>query len=147
MATQESTLHLKKKMPMDFVLRLYDFVKKFEPVMGGGVREFKIAEPRPGAKEFIIEGNSWAQNKGPHQQIVGGYAITRDIPKAFWDEWLEQNKESAYIKNSMIFAHAENASTLAEAREKEDERSGLERLDPNKLPRGLQRSDDMKRAS
>jgi hypothetical protein len=161
MATQESTISLKKnndvpsnatvtvasKFPMDFTLRLFDFVKRYEPVMGGGVREYKIAERRPGSGEFIVQGNSWAQNKGAHQQINCGYAITHDIPKAFWGEWLEQNKEADFVKNGMLFAHAETASTMAEAREKEKERSGLERLDPANLPKGLQASDDMRRAS
>lgn len=161
MATQESTISLKKnndvpsnatvtvasKFPMDFVLKLYDFVRRYEPVMGGGQREYKIAQIRRGAKEFIVQGNSWPQNKGPHQQINCGYAITSGIPRAFWDEWLTQNKEADYVVNGMIFAHAETASTMAEAREKEAEKSGLERLDPDKLPKGLQRSDDMKRAS
>ncbi|NPT59097.1 hypothetical protein [Paraburkholderia elongata] len=161
MATQESTITLKKnndvpsnatvtvasKFPMDFTLRLFDFVKRYEPVMGGGQREFKIAEPRHGSKDFIVQGNSWPQNKGPHQQINCGYAITHGIPKAFWDEWLEQNRESAFVVNGMLFAHAETASTMAEAKEKEKEKSGLERLDPKNLPKGIETADEMRRAS
>jgi hypothetical protein len=162
MATQESTLTLKKnndvpsnatvtvasKFPMDFTLRLFDWVKRYEPVMGGGQREVRIAERRRGAKEFIVQGNSWPQNKGPHQQINFGYAMTPGIPKAFWDEWVEQNKEADYVVNGMLFAHAEGASTMAEAREKEKEKSGLERLDPKNLPKGLQTDDEaMRRAS
>lgn len=146
-----ATVTVASKMPWDFILRIFDFVKRYEPVMGGGQREIKIAERRRGSQEFVIQGNSWAQKKGPHQQIVGpisgGYAITRDIPKAFWDEWLEQNQDADFVRNKMLFAHADAASTIAEAKEKENEKSGLERLDPTKLPKGLQTSDDMRRAS
>jgi hypothetical protein len=160
MATQESTLHIKKnndvasnatvtvasKMPFDFTLKLYDFVESTEPVIGGGMRVVKVARERRDTKAFIIHGNSFAQNQGAHQQIVAGYAITHGIPKAFWEQWHEQNKDADYIVNGMLFAHAESASTIAEAKEKEDEKSNLERLDPKNLPKGLQTS-DMRRAS
>ena len=160
MATESSTLTLKKnndtpsnatvavasKMPFDFTLKLFDFKEKTEPVMGGGVRKYKMAEPRPG-KTFLVSGNSWPQNKGPHQQIVGGFAITHGIPKEFWDEWLAQNADADYVKNGLLFAHQEVASTLAEAREKEEEKTNLERLDPAKLPKGLSTSDDTRRAA
>lgn len=142
-----ATVTVASKMPMDFTLKLYDFIERHEPVMGGGVRTYKIAEHRRNTKSFVIQGNSWAQNKGPHQELQFGFAITRDIPKAFWDEWVEQNKEADYIVSGMIFAFGDVASTKAKAREMEEERSGLERLDPKKLPKRIEQSDDMKRAS
>src|ERR1700752_4012000 len=121
MATTESTIKLQKnndvpsnatvsvasKLPMDLTLRLFRWVKRNELVMGGGSREVRIAEEVPGSKRFIVQGNSWAQNKGAHQQIVGGYAITHGIPKDFWEQWLEQNKDSDMIVNHMLFAHQE----------------------------------------
>lgn len=161
MATQESTITLKKnndvpsnatvtvasKFPMDFILKLHDFVTKYEPVMGGGSREYKIAEPRRGTKTFVVQGNSFPQNKGAHQQIVAGYAITHGIPKAFWDEWAEQNKDADFLVNKMLFAHSETASTIAQSKEMEEEKSGLERMDPKEIHKhGLATADD-RRAS
>lgn len=160
MATQESTLTLKKnnevpsnatvtvasKLPMDLTLRLFTWATRNELVMGGGTREVRVAEAVRGTKEFIVQGNSWAQNKGAHQQIVGGYAITHGIPKEFWERWLDQNKDSDIITNGMLFAHQETASTMSEAKEKEKQKSGLERLDPNNLPKGLQKSDMVRQA-
>lgn len=142
-----STVAVASKLPFDIILKLYDFKGRSEPVMGGGMREFKIAIPRPNMKTFIVQGNSFPQNKGAHQQISSGFAITHDIPKAFWDEWIAQNRDADYVRNGMIFAHAQIASTMAEAREKEDVKSNLERLDPNKLPDGLKTSDDMRQAA
>jgi len=161
MATPESTLSLKKqndvasnatvsvasKLPMDFTLRLFTWAKRNELVMGGGTREVRVAELARDKKQFIVQGNSWAQNKGAHQQIIGGYAITHGIPKDFWEQWLEQNQESDIILNGMLFAHQEAASTTSEAKEKEKEKSGLERLDPNNLPKGLQKSDMARQAA
>ncbi|WP_347558569.1 hypothetical protein [Robbsia sp. KACC 23696] len=161
MATQESTTQLQRKndvastatvvvaskLPMDLTARLYDFVKTHEPVMGGGTREVKLAQQRRDAKEFVFQGNSFPQNKGAHQQINFGYAITRDIPKAFWDEWLEQNKDADFIKNNLIFAHEQSGSLMAKARDHEEIMSGLERIDRNKLPRGVQESDQHRKPS
>jgi hypothetical protein len=162
MATQESTLHLKKnneastsnatvmvasKAPFDIILKLYDLVEKSEPVMGGGYREFKQYQERLTVKPIVIQGNSWAQNQGPHQRIVGGYAITHGVPKAFWDEWYEQNRNSDYIKNEMIFAHTEEASVTSKATDMAEARSNIERLDPKNLPKGLQESERMRRPS
>lgn len=161
MATQESTLHLKKnndvpsnatvsvasKAPFDIILKLYDLVEQSEPVLGGGFRTFKQYRERLGSKTFTIQGNSWPQNKGPHQQIVGGYAITHGIPKEFWDEWLKQNENADFVKNNMIFAHTEAASVTSKATDQTEIKSNIERLDPSNLPRGLQESADMRRPS
>lgn len=162
MATQESTLHLKKnneastsnatvtvasKAPFDIILKLYDLVERSEPVMGGGYRTFKQYQERLTVKPIVIQGNSWAQNQGPHQQIVGGYAITQDVPKAFWDEWYEANQNSDYIRNEMIFAHSEARSVTSKAADMTEVKSNIERLDPKNLPRGVQESDRMHRPS
>jgi hypothetical protein len=142
-----ATVTVASKFPMDFILRLHDFTKKFEPVMGGGSREYTIAEPRRGAKAFVVQGNSFPQNKGAHQQIVAGYAFTHDIPKAFWDEWLEQNKDADFVVNKMLFAHSENASTVAQSKEMEAEKSGLERLDPKEIHKhGLESANERRAA-
>lgn len=161
MATEESTLRAKRnndvpsnatvvvasKLPFDLILRLQDVQKKSEPVMGGGMREYKMFVPRVGAKTFVLQGNSFPQNKGAHQEIFAGFALTRDIPQAFWDEWLEQNKDADYIRNGMIFAHTDAASVKDHAKEMENVKSNLERLDPAHLPDGLTTSDDVRRAA
>jgi hypothetical protein len=63
--------------------------------------------------------------------IEGGYALTHNVPKAFWDAWLEQNADTALVKSRMIFAFSEPASTKAAARENEARHSGLEPLNPD----------------
>lgn len=160
MATPDSTVKLERnndvdanttvvvasKLPFDIILRLFDFQKKADPVMGGGVREYKIAAVRQ-EKTFIVQGNSFAQNAGAHQEIYSGFAFTRDIPKAFWDEWLEQNKNADYVRNGLIFAHTNTNSVKAESREKEGVKTNLERLDPQNLPRGLKTSDMVRQAA
>jgi hypothetical protein len=139
--TGGATVTVASKMQTDFILQLHYIREETEPVLGGGVRVFKIARPRTDIKPILISGLSYAQNKGPHQRIEIGYAMTPGVPKDFWDEWLEQNKNADYVVNGMIFAHSETASLMSEAKEKESLKSGIERLNPQDLPKGIQPSD------
>lgn len=38
--------------------------------------------------------------------VVAGYAITRDVPGEFWDEWLEQNRLNPIVLNKMVVGFA-----------------------------------------
>jgi len=135
-STGSETVTVASKLPWGLHMQIYDFRTEYEAVMGGGSREFKMARPRHGAKTYTIKGNSYNKTMGDNgKQIEAGYAVTHGIPKAFWEEWLSQNREADYIVNGMIFAHQEYASVAAEAKEKEAIKSGLERLDPRNLPK------------
>jgi hypothetical protein len=127
------------RLPHGLKLRLFDMVESQEPVMGGGFRKVKIA--RDTGKSVTINGWAHPQNAAPRMQLVEGFALTPGIDKEFWDAWVIQNKEHDAVKNHLIFAHEKETSTAAEAKEKKSVRSGLERLDPKNLPRGIQKSD------
>lgn len=130
------TVTIACKLPHGLRLRLHDWAKGSEPVMGGGTREFKIAVPLNGP-EVVINGFSHPQNAAPSAQMVGGFALTPNVDKDFWDKWLSQNKDADYVKNHLIFAHEKSNSAEAEAKEKKDIKSGLERLDRTKAPKGV----------
>lgn len=140
------TVTVASKLPMGLILQLHNKGTRMVPVLGGGLHEETFWTKRNGAKTFVVQGCSFPHNKGPASQIAGGYAITHGIPKAFWDEWLDQQRESDIVKNGMIFAHSETASTISQANEMENEKSGMERLDPNKLPKGLKTADEQRAA-
>jgi hypothetical protein len=128
--TGGATVTIASKFPFPFILQLHDWREYDQPVLGGGVRRVKESMKRISAKPVTIDGASWAQNKGPHQQLANGYAITHGVPKAFWDEWLEQNKEAEFIANGMIFARDDVASAISQTNEMKDVKSGLERCNP-----------------
>lgn len=128
------------KIPNGLLLRLHEMEETSEPVMGGGSRTVKVA--RHVGDAVRINGNAHPQNAAPRAQIVDGvdfgYALTPNVPKAFWDKWLQQNKDHMAVRNGMIFAHESVRSVEAEAREKANLRSGTERLDPKDLPKQIQ---------
>jgi hypothetical protein len=82
-------------------------------------------------KRVTVEGTNGAT-------IIGGHGITRNVDKAFFEEWLRINKDSDAVKNELIFAHEKDASTAAEANEKEGNRSGFEGIDPAKPGNGVE---------
>lgn len=137
-----STVTVASKLPMPLILALHNRVKKTEPIAGGGSREFDAYEKRFDAPEFIIAGNSHPQNEGPKAQIIGNYALTPNIPKEFWDEWCEQNRGHVALKNDMLFAHVEMASVTSKAVDMKNERSGLERINPDNTKQyGVERAE------
>lgn len=129
MASNDSsaTVTVACKLPHGVELRIFDMIDAVEPTRDGG-KPIKVAQPRP--QTFIVRGASYPEG-GAMPPIAGGFALTSGIPKEFWDKWLEDNAKSDMVRNGMIFAHSSSRNVEAEAREKEKQSSGAERLDPN----------------
>jgi hypothetical protein len=127
------------KMPHGLILRVFRMEKTYEPVMGGGTREVDIA--RVYGTAVRIRGNTFPYGTVPNWQIVGGFAITPNVDKNFWDEWLEQNRELLAVKNRLIFAMPQLDSVVDEAKQMASLKSGLEPLDPQNLPKGIEPAD------
>jgi hypothetical protein len=96
-----------------------------------GVRDVMIAE-RTGTA-YIIAGPAYPVQPPPgyprQVQIEGGYALTRGIPKDFWDQWLEQNKDAPFVKNGHVFAQPTMDSVIDQAQDGAKLRTGFEPLD------------------
>jgi hypothetical protein len=129
------TVTVGSKLPMSYVLQLHHKVERTIQAHGGTHKEV-ISLPTPSTPSrptrFVVDGCAFPQNKGPHQQIVAGFALTHGVPKEFWDAWLEQYGEMDLVKNGFLFAHEEQGSAVANAKEMEGEASGFERIDPQK---------------
>ena len=69
--------------------------------------------------------------------VVGGFGITTGVPREFWDHWLAKHQELPAVRNGLVFAHVERASTIDEAKEKAQEVTGIEPLDPKKPAKGI----------
>ena len=127
------------KLPHGLTLRIFDMEEYDEPLMGAvGRRTTKLAKELQ--QRYVLNGFSHPQIRAPKHQIVEGFALTHRIPLDFWERWLSQNKDSMLVKNGLIFAHEKAADAEDEATEKKTVRSNLERLDPDNLPKGIQRS-------
>lgn len=73
-------------------------------------------------REVFIKG--W--NKS---ELIGGHGITHNVPQDLWEAWRILFKDHPLLTNGLIFAHAEEKSTKAEAKEKKGTKSKMEQLD------------------
>jgi hypothetical protein len=70
--------------------------------------------------------------------IVGGYALTPNIPGEFWNNWVEQNKMAEYFtppdgaEHGFIYAYPTTASARDAAKEQTKLLTGLEPLSNDK---------------
>lgn len=65
-------------------------------------------------------------------RVIGGYGITSDVPKDFFEKWMAEHKEHPAVKGQLIFAHAQDASVVSFAKEHAELRHGMEPLVPPK---------------
>jgi hypothetical protein len=124
------------KIPNGLILQLQHPVKRMEDTRDG-------PEPRTynafGGKRIYIWGPAYPVGTIPKgfpkpPMIEGGYALTRGVPMAFWEQWLEQNKLAPFVQapdgaeHGMIFAYEDLDSVVSAAREQEGLLSGMEPL-------------------
>lgn len=73
--------------------------------------------------------------------LVGGYAFT-PVNRDVWTEFVGKHKNAAYLKNRAVFY--EDTLDKAQAAALTDSKTllGFERLNPDKLPAGLESDED-----
>lgn len=114
------------KHPTGIVIEAFEKVKTQEPVLGGGFRD-SVAYRSTG-QQYPLHGNRVPFGKMPNYEIIGGYALTPNIPKEIWEVWKEQHHDSDLIKNNLITAYEKLDMSQDFAKEHETTRSGLEPL-------------------
>lgn len=119
------------KMPNGLLLRLFEARETDEFIQGGGTRRIKeylnVGDPVRIQGNASPHGKSLLDVNGDPIPMYHGFATTM-IDAEFWEQWYEQNKHSDLVRNGLIFAHAKSLDVRAEAKEKRDQTSGLERL-------------------
>ena len=158
------TVTVASKYPGGLQLRLHEMVETSEQVMGGGSRKVRVAQP---ASDVVLIngtaapfGQARRDADGAFVQMAGGYALTFNVPKDFWDKWLAQNRELDLVRNNMIFAHEKPHEAEAWAKDHASIKTGLEPLTPTvadgsgkivqtdpRAPSNVQLSDERKRAA
>ena len=121
-ASSSGTVTVACKIPAGLVLSLDRMVEGQEPVMGGGWKTVKRAEPigEPvrllGPRKLVGE---------LQRNLVAGYALTYGVSREFWDAWYAANRETDLVRNRMVFAHERNTEALAK-----EHRKALSNLEP-----------------
>ena len=121
------TVSVACKVPMGLVLRVHGTMEVSEQTTNGP----RLTKVFPVLKEYTVKGPSHPVNRLAKAPIAGGYAITRGIPKDFWDKWLADNRESPLVVNHQIFAADTPTYVAGQAKEMREIRSGMEPMNPN----------------
>lgn len=136
-ASNARTVVVACKIPNGLTLQLQRPFEKFEDTRDGPQkRTYNVFYGR----RYVVRGPAYPVGtlpKGfaaykPTPMVEGGYALTRGIPKDFWEQWLQQNREAEFVippdgaEHGMIFAYDDLDDTAAAAREQEELLSGHE---------------------
>ena len=117
------------RLPAGLHLPIFRMQDIEEPLMNSaGVRKTKIAVP---IGRITIKGTG---RRVDDPRVIYGAALTPDVDADTFAKWLEDNKDSDLVRKGLVFAHAKPAEVSVIARERENERSGLEPIDPANLP-------------
>lgn len=85
----------------------------------------------PGAKEPVV------LNGANHPDAIAGHGLT-EVDADFWEAWSKLYADFQPLKKEMIFAQGSERSATSKAKERKDEKSGLEGLDPDKPAPGVE---------
>ena len=113
------------KHPTGIILQAYAEGTEVEPSPMGG-REVKRFRPK--GQSFALHGTRVPFGRQPNFAIIGGYALTPNIPKAVWENWLEHNTDSPLVQNRLISAFERLDLAKDWAKDNKDSRSGMEPL-------------------
>lgn len=131
-ATGKETVTVACKIPQGLVLQIHE-KRTMKVVATHGVTEEERYFPK--GEPFVLNGSAHAQNEGPRCRTVGAFAITHGVPKDMWEMWMEQTgRHHPAVLSGMLFAFPDEDRTIAAAKEKRKIVTGLERLNPHKLP-------------
>lgn len=118
------------KFPMGLRLRVFEMTEVAEP-SPSGTHMVKMARQIGGPNNYVtIYGYNTDGVHLENSLVNPGFALTHNVPKLFWELWLEQNRDSALVKNGLIFAHAQPASVADQVKDHEDLVCGLEPIIP-----------------
>jgi len=137
MAQQSTgTVTVACKLPMGLLLRTFEMRKVRQLSQAGTAMD--VDEAFPKERQHFIYGVAFKKGEMPKSAHADGFALTPGVPAELWNEWHEQNKDSDLVRNGLIFAHGDERSVKSQAVDHAKQKSGLERLDPNAMPKGLE---------
>jgi hypothetical protein len=124
------------KVPMGMLLDVHRKNVVQTLILGGGTRPEDVYTADSG--KVFINGPATLKGNSPKCRVVGDYAFTPGVPKDFWERWMAEYKMWDAVKRKLIAAFKDMASAESFAHDHSEIRTGLEPLNPNALPKGIQ---------
>jgi len=125
MATKNNVVTVACKVPNGLLLRVFKMVPDRE-VTPTGYRNIERAEQ---VGDIVrIYGPGVPKGETREYSIIGNYALTPNVNKDFFEEWLRQNGGHDAVKAGLIFANGNQSRVSDQAEEQKGVLSGLEPL-------------------
>jgi len=127
------TVTVASKLPFPLRLQCQEPTTITEEIPGFGRKE--RTRWNPVGKVIVINGCSVDHAKPSEKILAGGAALTHGVDADFWakwEAWALENFEP--YQSGKIFAQEKPAAAVAEAKERSNEKSGFEPVDPANLP-------------
>lgn len=64
--------------------------------------------------------------------LINGFGITRDVPADLWEGFSKTFADQPLLRNGVVFAVTDDKSAQDASKEREDQKTGMEQLDPKK---------------
>ena len=128
-ATGTDTVTFACKHPPGLLLRVFEPSSKSVPIIGKPGQMEQQPVGRAIGDPFLVFGPATPFGERPRALIVGGYAMTPGVPRELAETWMEQNKDSAMVRNRLVFISKDKESFEDEAEELTETRSGFEPID------------------
>ena len=96
--------------------------------LGAPIRELRFVE----MARHKVNGPAAPFGIQPRSPVIGGYAITKGVPKDLWDAWYEANKDADYVRNRIIYAEEDESYGRDKAYEQRSVETGFEPLNQGK---------------
>jgi len=77
---------------------------------------------------------------------IGGYGLTENINKDYFDAWMKEHADQPYVKKELIFALNKTSSAESKAAEYSETKSGLEGLPQDNPMPGIEKNDEAMKA-
>lgn len=91
-------------------------------------------------RKYVPVGEEVRLNGANTSNVIGGYGITENVDADFFDKWLAQKMEHAFIREGLVFAMPTVSGVQDRAREQAAVKSGFEPLNPDKPAPGIERA-------
>lgn len=133
-ATGTDTVTVACKVPNGIEFGLYVMVEDQEPIMGGGWKTVKKANPTGETVRLRGPGPALAaMRRGvePSESLAAGFALTPGIPREHWEKVRRDYADHPAIVNGLVFATDSDVDAMAEARNRRSVETGLEGIDPD----------------
>lgn len=78
--------------------------------------------------------------------VIGGYGLTENVDKDYFEKWLKQHSNQRYVKGEMVFAQAKTNSAQSKASENATVKTGLEGLPQDKPVEGVVKDEEAMKA-